>query len=33
MVLMAVDNGDIVREVSLAESYWSAHFAAAGRPH
>jgi len=33
MVLMAVDNGDIVREVSLAESYWSAHFAAASRPH
>ena len=30
-VVMAVDNGDIVREVSLAESYWSAHFAGAGR--
>ena len=31
-VVMAVDNGDIVREVSLAEPYWSAHFAGAGRP-
>ncbi len=30
-VVMAVDNGDIVREVSLAEPYWSAHFAGAGR--
>jgi len=33
MVVMAVDNGDIVREVSLAEAYWSDHFAAAGRAH
>jgi cell wall-associated NlpC family hydrolase len=32
MVVMAVDDGDIVREVSLAESYWSDHFAGAGRP-
>jgi len=32
-VVMAVDNGDIVREVSLAESYWSDHFAGAGWPH
>ena len=31
-VVMAVNNGDIVREVSLAESYWTAHFAGAGRP-
>lgn len=31
-VVMAVDNGDIVREVSLTEPYWSAHFAGAGRP-
>jgi cell wall-associated NlpC family hydrolase len=31
-VVMAVDNGDIVREVSLSESYWSDHFAGAGRP-
>ncbi len=31
-VVMAVNNGDIVREVPLAESYWSAHFAGAGRP-
>jgi len=31
-VVMAVNNGDIVREVSLAEPYWSAHFAGAGRP-
>jgi peptidoglycan endopeptidase LytE len=31
-VVMAVDNGDIVREVSLAEPYWSDHFAGAGRP-
>ena len=30
-VVMAVDNGDIVREVSLAEPYWSDHFAGAGR--
>ncbi len=32
-VIMAVDNGDTVREVSLAEDYWNEHFAAAGRPH
>ncbi|HUS83042.1 MAG TPA: NlpC/P60 family protein [Dehalococcoidia bacterium] len=32
MVVMAVDNGDIVRGVSLTESYWSDHFAGAGRP-
>lgn len=32
MVVMAVDEGDIVREVALAEAYWSAHFAGAGRP-
>ncbi len=32
MVVMAVDNGDVVREVSLSESYWDAHYAAAGRP-
>lgn len=32
MVVMAVDEGDIVREVALAEGYWSAHFAGAGRP-
>jgi len=32
-VVMAVDNGDIVREVSLAEPYWSDHFAGASRPH
>jgi peptidoglycan endopeptidase LytE len=31
-VVMAVDEGDIVREVSLGEAYWSDHFAAAGRP-
>ena len=31
-VIMAVDSGDIVREVSLSESYWSDHFAGAGRP-
>ena len=31
-VIMAVDEGDIVREVSLGEAYWSEHFAAAGRP-
>jgi cell wall-associated NlpC family hydrolase len=31
-LVMAVDNGDIVREVSLAEAYWSDHFAGAGRP-
>jgi cell wall-associated NlpC family hydrolase len=31
-VVMAVNNGDTVREVSLAEAYWSAHFAGAGRP-
>jgi len=31
-VVMAVNNGDIVREVSLAEPYWSDHFAGAGRP-
>ena len=31
-VVMAVDNGDIVREVSLSEPYWSAHFAGAGQP-
>jgi len=31
-VVMAVNNGDIVREVPLAEPYWSAHFAGAGRP-
>ena len=31
-VVMAVNNGDIVREVSLSESYWSDHFAGAGRP-
>jgi cell wall-associated NlpC family hydrolase len=30
-VVMAVDNGDIVREVSLSEAYWSDHFAGAGR--
>jgi cell wall-associated NlpC family hydrolase len=30
-VVMAVNNGDIVREVPLAEPYWSDHFAAAGR--
>jgi peptidoglycan endopeptidase LytE len=32
MVLQAVDNGDIVREISLNEPYWDAHYAAAGRP-
>jgi peptidoglycan endopeptidase LytE len=32
LVVMAVNNGDIVREVSLGEEYWSEHFAAAGRP-
>ncbi|MGD0115358.1 MAG: NlpC/P60 family protein [Dehalococcoidia bacterium] len=32
-VIMATDNGDIVREVSLGEDYWNSHFAAAGRPH
>ncbi len=32
VVVMAVDNGDVVREVSLAEAYWSDHFAGAGRP-
>jgi cell wall-associated NlpC family hydrolase len=31
-VIMAVDNGDVVREVSLGEDYWNGHFAAAGRP-
>jgi len=31
-VVMAVNNGDAVREVPLAEPYWSAHFAGAGRP-
>ena len=31
-VVMAVDNGDVVREVSLAEAYWSDHFAGASRP-
>lgn len=31
-VIMAVDNGDVVREVSLSEAYWSEHFAGAGRP-
>ena len=31
-VVMAVDDGDIVREVSLGEAYWRDHFAAAGRP-
>jgi len=31
-IVMAVNNGDIVREVALAEPYWSAHFAGAGRP-
>ena len=31
-VIMAVDNGDVVREVSLSETYWSEHFAGAGRP-
>jgi cell wall-associated NlpC family hydrolase len=31
-VVMAVNNGDIVREVPLAEPYWSDHFAGAGRP-
>jgi len=31
-VVMAVNNGDIVREVALAEPYWSDHFAGAGRP-
>jgi cell wall-associated NlpC family hydrolase len=31
-VVMAVDNGDTVREVSLGEDYWTEHFAGAGRP-
>jgi len=31
-VVMAVNNGDLVREVPLADPYWSAHFAGAGRP-
>ncbi len=31
-VIMATDDGDIVREVSLGEDYWNSHFAAAGRP-
>jgi len=32
MVVMATDTGDFVREVALSNPYWSAHFAAAGRP-
>jgi cell wall-associated NlpC family hydrolase len=32
MVVMATDTGDFVREVPLSGPYWSAHFAAAGRP-
>lgn len=31
-VVMATDTGDFVREVLLSNPYWSAHFAAAGRP-
>ena len=30
--VMATDTGDFVREASLSNPYWSAHFAAAGRP-
>jgi cell wall-associated NlpC family hydrolase len=32
MVVMATDTGDFVREVALSNPYWTAHFAAAGRP-
>ncbi len=32
MVVMATTTGDYVREVLLSDSYWSAHFAGAGRP-
>jgi len=32
MVVMATDTGDFVREVPLSNPYWTAHFAAAGRP-
>jgi cell wall-associated NlpC family hydrolase len=32
MVMMATESGDFVREVSLSDPYWSAHFAGAGRP-
>jgi hypothetical protein len=32
MVVMATDTGDFVREVALSNPYWTAHYAAAGRP-
>ena len=32
MVVMATTTGDYVREVAMSDSYWSAHFAGAGRP-
>jgi len=32
MVVMATNSGGFVREVSLSDPYWSAHFASAGRP-
>ncbi len=31
-VIMATTTGDYVREVSMSDSYWSEHFAGAGRP-
>ncbi len=32
MVVMATNAGDFVKEVELSNSYWSDHFASAGRP-
>jgi len=32
MVVMATNTGDFVKEVPLSNTYWSDHFAGAGRP-